>query len=95
MSLSLTSADKKFLRGKAQTLKAGVHIGKNGLTEAIFIEIDQALEKHQLIKIQFHLEREALKEASEIIAEQTRSACIGQIGKTASFYRPAAVTEAE
>lgn len=97
MSTSLTSADKKFLRGKAQTLKPAIHIGKNGLTESLFSEIDLALEKNQLIKIQFHLEREALKEASEIIEEQTHCTCIGQIGRTASFYRPArsAATEAD
>lgn len=95
MSSSLTSADKKYLRGRAQTLKPAVHIGKSGLTDSVFAEIDQALEKHQLVKIQFHMEKEALKEASEIIAEVVRCECIGQIGKTASFYRPPAADDTD
>lgn len=95
MSSSLTSADKKYLRGRAQTLKAMVHIGKSGLTDSVFAEIDHALEKHQLVKIQFHMEKEALLEAADIIAEVVGCECIGQIGKTASFYRPPAADSAE
>lgn len=91
MPNSLTSADKKYLRGRAQTLKPAVHIGKNGLTDAIFSEVDHALSKHQLVKIQFHMDRAALLEAADIVAEITGSECVGQIGKTASFYRAAAM----
>lgn len=89
MSFSLTSADKKYLRGRAQTLRPAVHIGKGGLSETVLGEIDHALEKKQLVKIQFHMDRAALLEAIDVITKATGCECVGQIGKTASFYRPA------
>lgn len=95
MSSSLTSADKKYLRGRAQVLRAAVHIGKGGLSEAIYSEIDLALTKHQLVKIQFHMDKPAMLEAIEAIEKTTGSESVGQIGRTASFYRAAPAQSAD
>lgn len=46
-----SSISKKYLRGLGHHLKPIIHISKNGLSENIESEIEQALIRHELIKI--------------------------------------------
>ncbi len=83
----LTAAEKKKLRGIAQRLKPHVHIGKQGLTEAVLAEIDMALTKNGLIKLRFDADRDGIKVLSSEIPEKTDSEFVGSVGKTAVFFR--------
>lgn len=83
----LTSAEKKKLRGMAQRLKPHVHVGKQGLTEAVLTEIEIALNTNGLIKIRFERDREGIKTLCAHIPERTGCECIGSVGKTAVFFR--------
>ena len=47
----LTGGQRKYLRGLAHGKKPLVLIGKNGLTESLFVALDEALESHELIKV--------------------------------------------
>lgn len=47
----LTGKQKHYLRGLAQTTKPLFQLGKNGLSEAYFEQIEEAIEKRELIKI--------------------------------------------
>ena len=47
----LTGKQRSFLRGKANNLDPYVHIGKEGLYEAIYEQIDEVLDDHELVKI--------------------------------------------
>lgn len=41
------------LKAEAHHLKPIVMVGKNGITDALIVEIDAALKAHELIKIKF------------------------------------------
>lgn len=47
----LTGKQKRFLRGEANHLQPLFQIGKNGLTEAVIRQIEEALEAKELIKV--------------------------------------------
>ncbi|MBM7597898.1 RNA-binding protein [Virgibacillus halotolerans] len=47
----LTGKQKRFLRAKANPLKPIFQVGKSGVTENMVEQIDEALEKRELIKI--------------------------------------------
>jgi RNA-binding protein len=85
----LEGYQRKFLRGLAHRLKPIVFIGQNGLTGAIVKTTDEALNKHELIKVKFNAYKEKV-EKKEIIAEienRTSAQLVGLIGHTAIFYR--------
>jgi RNA-binding protein len=85
----LEGYQRKFLRGLAHRLKPIVLIGQNGLTGAIVKTTDEALNKHELIKVKFNAYKEK-DEKKEIIAEienRTSAQLVGLIGHTAIFYR--------
>jgi len=48
---SLTPRQRAHLKGLAHHLKPVVHIGKDGLSEAVKTQIDDALAHHELIKV--------------------------------------------
>lgn len=85
--MTLTQKEKKFLRGRAQTLPVMVKIGKNGLTDQVLAEIDRALGEGGLIKIRVEGSREAIAEAATAIPAKVSCLVIGQVGKTLSLYR--------
>lgn len=86
----LTSSQKKYLRGRAHSLKPVVLIGQHGLTEAVVQATESALSDHELIKVKFN----DIKEKSEkkALAASLEKACgsslAGMIGHVAIFYRP-------
>lgn len=56
MSITLSNAQNRFLRGQAHGLKAMLQIGAKGLTDAVVAEIENALEHHELIKVKVSAE---------------------------------------
>jgi RNA-binding protein len=86
-SKPLNSAEKKELRGIAQRLKPHVHLGKQGLTDAVLNEIEMALTKNGLIKIRFEAKREAIKEIATQVASKSQSEYIGGVGRIGIFFR--------
>lgn len=84
---SLTSTEKKKLRGMAQRLKPILHIGKYGLTDSVQAEIETALTKNGLIKVRFDSDRERVNKLCVAIPKITGSELVGSIGKTAVFFR--------
>ena len=85
----LTGYQRKFLRGMAHRLKPVVLIGQNGLTDAVAASIDDALQKHELIKIGFNAfkEKDRKKEIIGIVERKTGSEMVGLVGHKAIFYR--------
>ena len=85
----LTGSHRKYLRGLAHGLKPVVLIGQNGLTETVLKAIDEALERHELIKIKFNEFKEKEQKA-EILAKieaATGGQVAGLIGHTAICFR--------
>lgn len=48
---NLTPSERMILRAAAQKIKPIIMIGNNGVTASVMVEIQKALEAHQLIKI--------------------------------------------
>ncbi len=83
----LTNAQRQYLRRLAHQLKPMVQIGKQGLTEGVRMNVDQALETHELIKVKF-LEFQDEKEVlTDDLVQTTESVLIGLIGNVATLYR--------
>ena len=89
MSIELTAAQSRFLRGQAHGLKAMLQVGGKGVTDALVAEIDGALEYHELIKVKVSGEdREARDAMIDELAARTDAALVQRIGHVAVLYRP-------
>ena len=71
--MELTSKQRAQLRGLANSLTPIVHIGKEGITEAVVKQTDEALEARELIKCR--------------VLERTRSEGVQAIGSKFVLYR--------
>ncbi len=89
MSIALTSAQNRFLRGQAHDLKAVLQIGGKGVTPAFLAELDEVLERHELIKVKVAAgDRETRDAMISDLVEKSGSALVQRIGHVAIFYRP-------
>jgi len=83
--------DKKqqnALRQKAHKLKPVVIIGNNELTEAVHLEIDGALDAHELIKVRVNAQdKEHRQQMITSICEQQQAELIQTIGHIVTLYR--------
>ena len=86
--MPLSSKERAALRGEAHHLRAVVHVGQHGLTDATRQTIDDALRTHELVKIQF-TKNAALsaKDAANDLATALAADVVQVIGKTATLYR--------
>ncbi len=86
--VELTGTQRKYLRGLAHDLRPVVQIGKNGLNQGVFLEMERALEGHELVKVKFVDCKDQKKDLCPTLAERSRSGWVGLIGNVAIFYRP-------
>jgi len=63
----LTGKQRSYLRAKANKLEPYIHIGKEGLSEAVYEKIDEVLDDHELVKIR--VLDNSLLENNEIVDE--------------------------
>lgn len=88
--MSLSNEQKKHYRTIGHDLNPIVTISSKGLSDTVLLEIERALNDHELIKIKVVAEdKSARKELTESISKQTKSAIIQEIGKVALIYRAA------
>jgi RNA-binding protein len=91
MSIALTNAQNRFLRGQAHGLKAMLQIGAKGLTDAVVAEVDAALEHHELLKVKVAAtDRDARDAIISDLAGRCEAALVQRIGNVAVLYRPSA-----
>lgn len=85
----LEGFEKKYLRGLAHGLKPVVFIGRQGMTAAVAQAVDEALDRHELIKVKFvDFKEKAQKETiRSAIEKETHARSAGIIGHTAILYR--------
>ncbi|MBH1511841.1 RNA-binding protein [Stenotrophomonas maltophilia] len=89
MSIALTASQTRFLRGQAHDLKALLQTGGKGVTPAFIAELNEVLERHELVKVKVAAEdRDARDEMIGEIVEATESALVQRIGHVAVLYRP-------
>ena len=84
----LTSKQRAYLRGLANTLEPSLLIGKGGLNDNMTVDIDAALEARELIKIKILNNSMAEpKEVSYEIAEKVGAEVVQVIGGKFVLYR--------
>lgn len=85
----LKGYQKQYLRGLAHGLKPYVFIGQKGITESLLKSVDEALDKHELIKVRFidFKEKDMKKEIMAEIEKLTACELVGAIGHVAAFFR--------
>lgn len=83
----LTGKQRKYLRGIAHSLNPVVQIGKNGLTENVIKQIDEALTIHELIKLKFIDFIDEKKDISLEIEKKLECEMCGSIGHVFVFFR--------
>ena len=88
--MSLSQDRKKALRSIGHNLNPIVTIAGKGLTENVLMELDRALEDHELIKVKFSVgDRELKKELLTQTEKATRSVLVQSIGNIGLFFRAA------
>jgi len=87
--MDLTSKQRAYLRGLANSIDTIVHIGKDGIGDNLTKQAGDALEARELIKCKV-LENCLLssREAAEELAGLTRSQVVQVIGTKFVLYRP-------
>lgn len=89
MSITLTSSQTRFLRGHAHDLKALLQIGGKGVTPAFLAELEEVLERHELVKIKVAAEdRDTRDTMIDELVNASGSALVQRIGHVAVLYRP-------
>ena len=86
----LTSKQRARLRAMANTLSDTVLIGKEGLTDAVIAQVEEVLEKHELMKIKI-LETAMLapREAQQVLCEERDAEPVQCIGTKVVIFRVA------
>ena len=84
----MTSKQRAYLRGLANTMEPILHAGKGGISDAMIKQADDALEARELIKGKV-LENSLMsaREAAEELAPVTRSEVVQVIGTKFVIYR--------
>ena len=84
---ALSGKQRHKLRALGHHLAVVVQVGQNGVTDQVIEALDEALQRHELVKVQIADERDARQAAAEKLAAETSSAVAQQLGKTVLFFR--------
>ncbi|MGN0341543.1 MAG: ribosome assembly RNA-binding protein YhbY [Roseburia sp.] len=86
----MTSKQRAYLRGLANSLDSIFQIGKASLTPENIDAISDALEKRELIKVSVLKNcLDEPREIADVLAERTRAQVVSVIGKKITLYRRA------
>jgi RNA-binding protein len=86
--MTLSSKERAELRAEAHHLSAIVHIGHQGLTDALRQTLDDALRTHELVKVALAKSTDvSAKDAARQLAEQLGAEVVQTIGRTCTLYR--------
>lgn len=86
--MTLSGKEKASLRGEAHHLTAVVHVGKDGLTPAVFQSLDDALRTRELVKVQLGRTVENKpRDVANALATEAAAEVVQVIGRTCTLYR--------
>lgn len=84
--MALNSRQRKHLRSLAQRLEPSVWVGDGGVSDGVRAALDEALARHELVKVRMRTPSDKRALAAELAAAGTAELC-GLIGHTAILYR--------
>lgn len=86
--MTISSKERAELRAHAHHLPVLVHIGHDGITEAVRQTLDDALRTRELVKVQFSKNADVkAKAAASDLARAVDADVVQTIGRTATFFR--------
>ena len=84
----MTSKQRAYLRGLANTMEPILHAGKGGVSDAMIKQADAALEARELIKGKvLETAPGTAREVAEEIAAQVNAQVVQVIGRTFVLFR--------
>jgi RNA-binding protein len=75
------------LKSRSQKLKPVIHVGHDGITDALLAALDQTLTDHGLVKVRFTDHKSERKQLAADLAASTNSRQILLVGHTVTLYR--------
>ncbi|GEM_PF-415938 len=88
-NLNLIGKQKRFLRALGTGLDPIIQIGKGGISGNLVVQIDEALEARELIKVRvLNNCSEEPKKLAKLLAEETNSVLVQVVGRNLLLYRP-------
>ncbi len=84
----ITSKQRAYLRGLANSYETLFQVGKSGVTDTLLKQVEDALKARELIKIN-SLETTPIapKELANIIAEKVKCDVVQVVGRKMIFYK--------
>ncbi|EOT42585.1 MULTISPECIES: ribosome assembly RNA-binding protein YhbY [Enterococcus] len=87
--MELRGKQKRFLRSKAHHLQPIFQIGKGGVSGPMIIQIGEALEKRELIKVSLLQNTDEIAtDVAHILADEVHCQVVQIIGRVLVLYRP-------
>lgn len=84
----LTGKQRRYLRALGQRLAATLHVGHDGVTDAVVRQADAQLEAHELIKVRVSENApDSRHDAAEALAQRTHAQLAQVLGRTVLLYR--------
>lgn len=86
--MTLSSKERAELRAEAHHLTPAVHVGHQGLTDALLQTLDDALRTRELVKVALAKTTDvSAKDASHQLAERLGADVVQTIGRTCTLFR--------
>lgn len=86
--MELRGKQKRYLRSQAHHLQPIFQIGKNGMNDAVIVQIAEALEKRELIKINLLQNTDELAEdVAHVLEERVHCEIVQIIGRVLVLYK--------
>lgn len=86
--MTLSSKDRAALRARGHHLEVEVHVGHQGVTDAVRQALDDALRARELVKIQISKNADVrVKDVANELARSLDADVVQAIGRTATLFR--------
>ena len=87
--MELRGKQKRFLRSQAHHLQPIFQIGKGGINSAMLVQINEAIEKRELIKVTLLQNTDEIAEdVARILEEEVQCEIVQIIGRVLVLYKP-------
>ena len=84
----MTSKQRAYLRGLANKIDAIFQVGKNGISDNLIMQVNDALESRELIKLNvLETSPEDIQEIANTLSEATNSVLVQTVGNKITLYR--------
>ncbi|MBM4443304.1 MAG: YhbY family RNA-binding protein [Candidatus Rokubacteria bacterium] len=84
---ALTGKQRRYLRALGQTLAATLHVGHDGVSDAVVRQADAQLAVHELVKVRIGDAPQDRHDVARALAARTGAELAQVLGRTALLYR--------